>query len=670
MTLALRRSLPDAHTSTSLAATVLTFLASAAIVAVVYGSHLNEFHASFVSSLYLSLTLLLDATKSRSFFNRPGLASLGAVAATTAGLKLVLVVLEEIPKTKLILTPSPHISPETTSGLWSRMTFVWVLPLLTRGYSRTIGIDDINGIGPEFAADRLYKEFGSVLTKSRSKTGFGLAMVCFRCMPLGFLAIIVIELFSTMFSFVRPFILQRVIAYLQKEDPPAAQGNSLIGAAVISLIGYALTHNFGVQMSYQLLARIRGALVAQLFAKVQRLPLREAQKASVLTLMTADIQGIAQGMAELYNIPLSFVQAGLGMYLLSLLVSYSFVLLAVPVVVTVVAGSYFGVRVANAFRDWNEAIEDRVSRTSDVVSQLPAIKMHGLGPTMVAYLEQQRDVEIKASKDYRLVQALKAIPLLFIDIGTPAVLFAGALFWVGFGGVVSAERSFPALAVLLLIQFPLASSLHSYDALLAMLRSLERIQKFLHLEENEDKRVIESTASSNEKDMVAAEEEKDEPPGASEQKLLPAVRIVGATIAPSGSETSVLQNLDFEAEQGSLTAVVGAVGSGKSTFLQSIIGEADIQEGSVSVEGVRPIGYCDQQVWLRNVSIRENVIGPAPFDEARYDRVLKVCRLNEDIEQFPEGDAYIVGNNGSNLSGGQRQRLVRTSHMMYASVPC
>ena len=56
-------------------------------------------------------------------------------------------------------------------------------------------------------------------------------------------------------------------------------------------------------------------------------------------------------------------------------------------------------------------------------------------------------------------------------------------------------------------------------------------------------------------------------------------------------------------------------------------------------------------------SLRENILFGSQYDEQRYEETVFACALKEDLEKFPEGDATIIGERGSNLSGGQKQRV-------------
>lgn len=116
-----------------------------------------------------------------------------------------------------------------------------------------------------------------------------------------------------------------------------------------------------------------------------------------------------------------------------------------------------------------------------------------------------------------------------------------------------------------------------------------------------------------------------------------------------------VHNIDLNVEQGKLCTVVGLVGSGKSTLLNVIIGELDLDEGLISING--KISYAPQEPWLFEGSIRKNIIFIEKFDEKRYKEVVKVCALKRDFELLPYGDASIVGERGVSLSGGQRARV-------------
>ena len=131
-----------------------------------------------------------------------------------------------------------------------------------------------------------------------------------------------------------------------------------------------------------------------------------------------------------------------------------------------------------------------------------------------------------------------------------------------------------------------------------------------------------------------------------------------------------VRDVSLTVPKGKLIALVGPVGSGKSTILQSLVGETQKEEGSVRVSG--SIGYAPQLAWIQNATVKENILFGRPYDDARYRKVIngKVqaeiisntnhkidCCLERDLEILPDGDNTDIGEKGINLSGGQKQRI-------------
>lgn len=104
--------------------------------------------------------------------------------------------------------------------------------------------------------------------------------------------------------------------------------------------------------------------------------------------------------------------------------------------------------------------------------------------------------------------------------------------------------------------------------------------------------------------------------------------------------------------------VLGPVGSGKSTFLKTILREVPLTFGKIDVRTSR-LGYASQSAWIVNGSIQSLICGfrkNGAIDEEFYAKVIHACALTEDLEQLPDGDRSVIGSRGITLSGGQRQR--------------
>lgn len=116
-----------------------------------------------------------------------------------------------------------------------------------------------------------------------------------------------------------------------------------------------------------------------------------------------------------------------------------------------------------------------------------------------------------------------------------------------------------------------------------------------------------------------------------------------------------LKDLNIFIGPGQLCGIVGSVGSGKSTFLNTILEECNICEGEISTHS--KISYLSQEPWIIQGTVIENILMGAEYDETRYLNVLKICELSQDLQGMIKGDSTTVGAEGKLLSQGQKSRV-------------
>ena len=131
----------------------------------------------------------------------------------------------------------------------------------------------------------------------------------------------------------------------------------------------------------------------------------------------------------------------------------------------------------------------------------------------------------------------------------------------------------------------------------------------------------------------------------------------------------VLHGISFESHPGTVTALVGSSGSGKSTIISLICAFHTATSGQVLVDGIdlataklasyrSQLGVVLQETFLFDGTIRENILFSHPTaTEEQFFEACRIARVDEFAERFAEGYETIVGERGVKLSGGQRQRL-------------
>lgn len=123
----------------------------------------------------------------------------------------------------------------------------------------------------------------------------------------------------------------------------------------------------------------------------------------------------------------------------------------------------------------------------------------------------------------------------------------------------------------------------------------------------------------------------------------------------SWGDEITLRNINIEVKKGSLVALVGTVGSGKSSVVQAFLGEMEKLAGVVNTVG--KLAYVPQQAWIQNATVRDNILFGQTYDRKRYNKVIDACALRADIDILSAGDLTEIGEKGINLSGGQKQRI-------------
>ncbi|MBS4062414.1 MAG: ABC transporter ATP-binding protein [Bacteroidetes bacterium] len=148
------------------------------------------------------------------------------------------------------------------------------------------------------------------------------------------------------------------------------------------------------------------------------------------------------------------------------------------------------------------------------------------------------------------------------------------------------------------------------------------------------------------------------------------IKIENISFAYPGTTKEVLKNVNLNIPNGSVVALVGASGAGKTSLADALLGLLRIDKGSISVDGVNiysalrawqnNIGYIPQNIYLADDTLKHNVafgISENEINDAQFEEAVEAALLTELIEQLPEKENTMIGEQGIRLSGGQRQRI-------------
>jgi ABC-type multidrug transport system fused ATPase/permease subunit len=385
----------------------------------------------------------------------------------------------------------------------------------------------------------------------------------------------------------------------------------------------------------------RSVLVTEIYLQATKARIGVSDDSAALTLMSTDMERIKYGMRSLHEVWASILQAALAAWMLYNRLGVVFVAPIGIIIAGFIALAVLTNYTGDSQRHWMAAVQERVGLTATVISNMKSLKISGLSAAISSTVQRLRVDELVASVRFRKIFIAAALLGFFAQLIGPPVTFALLQ------NTLDVSTMFTSLAFLTLLTYPLGYIFEGIPQLITALACLGRIQAFLECETRHDFRIF-----------IGGTRPESEKPSAGVTELPRCVITFTGCDFGWRADKVVLQNVNAEIAQASLTIVVGPIGSGKSTFCKAILGEIPFATGSVvSHTRLSSIGFCEQAAFLSNGSIKDNIVGFSAFDMERYSEVIDATSLRVDIATFPHGDRTNIGSDGVTLSGGQKQRL-------------
>ncbi|KAG5307336.1 MRP4 protein, partial [Acromyrmex insinuator] len=332
----------------------------------------------------------------------------------------------------------------------------------------------------------------------------------------------------------------------------------------------------------------------------------------------------------------------------------------------------------------------RVQLMSELVAGIQVVKMYAWEKPFSKIVSVTRELEIKKIKFSSYVRAAYLAIIVFTERLT---LYFALITFVLMGNDLTADVTYEMSTYFNMLQ--LTTALYFPQALIMLgesMVSLNRLEDFLLMDEvNMDRsqktsqlqfksqKSNEATNAENEIDRYISRNGSiglSELQGSLDLPVYVKLQRVSANWI-NGQLPPTLCNISLIIKPGQLCAMVGAVGSGKSSVLHLLLKElnpgaglviltqdssknnfeGNLSNGYFTNNSNLRISYASQEPWLFGGTVRDNILFGQPYDKARYMQVANVCALTKDFQQFPQGDMTLVGDRGVSLSGGQRARI-------------
>ncbi|OCH93976.1 P-loop containing nucleoside triphosphate hydrolase protein [Obba rivulosa] len=425
---------------------------------------------------------------------------------------------------------------------------------------------------------------------------------------------------------------------------------------------YTLTGRASDQIVKRLALNVRTTLSAAIYQKSLRLSAHGLQKYSkgyILNLANVDTESVSKA------VDIAHLTWGIPLQLITVIVLLNRILgvsvwagvgaLTVGVIMLVSIVPIFMAKSAPMVLRIGDR---RIKMIKEILDGIKLIKIRGWESLFLARVEAVRSEQLRYLKMFDIGIALFVMVGQFSNILMP--IAALSLFGDESGGVTAA-KIFPALSFFGFLVDPLLSLPQTLSLFNLATASWGRIYQFLSAKEvaapsdvahavyTDPIRIIDGSFAWPEK--VQAGPPRGPPPKKAAPKSEPKVTNPEKPLAPK----THLNDVNISIKQGSLTAIVGSVGSGKSSLMSAILGEMQVVSGKIFCNG--SVAYCPQQPWIQSNSVQDNILFGKPMDVHQLEFALNAASFRADLDRLPNGIASEIAENGANLSGGQKARL-------------
>lgn len=486
-------------------------------------------------------------------------------------------------------------TPYAAASFLSRAAFSWVHPLISHGHaSGSLAAADVPPVSAAHRAEASHALFASNWRGPTSRHPVAVALWLSFWPQLVLTAFLGLAQMGAMY--VGPSLITRFVGFIRRGDGGVAEGLRLVLVLLLGKAAQTLSsHHYNFQG--QLLGtRIRGALQTALYRKSLRLSAaaRRAHGAgAIVNYLQVDAAMVCTAMHGLHGLWLMPLQIATALLLL-----YAQLGAAVLVTLAVIAGVTVLTAFANKFNlDYQlrffNVRDRRIKALTEMLSHMRVIKLQAWERTFGDRVRGLRDDEVGWLRRIMLFMCASNVVFSSAPLAMTVLVFGT---YLAAGGDLDAGKVFTATAFFSMLDEPMRNFPQTIVSSMQAFVSLGRLNKFL-TDAEIDHTAVQRVHAIHGHDHVAIKVERgvfawDLPSDSATMNN-------GTSSSGTGEEdTTVLKGVDVEVNKGQLAAVVGTVGSGKSSLLSCIMGEMHKISGKVSLR-IQFLTPCIHVRWLR-----------------------------------------------------------------------
>ncbi|KAI5246025.1 multidrug resistance-like protein [Aureobasidium subglaciale] len=622
----------------SMAASVLSFVSSIALLVLSYMEHSRSLRPSMLLNGYLFATVVLDGATLRTLWlMSPFSTRVRDIFTVVFVIKAVVLLLEAGSK-RPYYKSERNKSPEDFSGLYGQAFLSWLNGLVWQGARHLLKPEDLYNMSDDVASEALSNRFSREWDRQSKSGPADLKKAIFHMLKWPLLVPILPRLALLALTFCQPLLLRRLLDYLNNSGTEDKNiGYGIIGAYFVVYIGLATTSAIYWHRHYRFLSMLRGTLITAIYGKAITVSSASKDNKASITLMSADVERIIRGLIDLHEMWANIAQVAIATWLIELELGVACV---GPPVIALGTTIWFS-RFTTSFQlRWIDKVQERIGITTSVLGSMKAIKLSGLTSRGASLLRRSRVIELEAATKFRTLSCVSVAIGMVPQLIAPVITFG---IYIGVSSrnhhALNSTKLFTSLALILLASEPLFMLIGGLIELRSAIGCIARVEDFLQSCPRHDTRTIVPTRS-----------------GQTYSTNSSVITMDSVSFGWKHGDPFVIKDANLHVPYAKLVMITGPVSCGKSTLLKGLLGETPLSQGMVELSST-DVAWCEQSAWLMNASIQRNIVNFREFDPELYASVVYACDLNCDLDALQDRDSTIIGSKGFALSGGQKHRV-------------